>query len=310
MTEALLPRLDSPAPALGQPIILSFDVEDHHVIEAAAGLTVSPALQAIYQQRVVPVTSWLLEQLHEHAIQATFFLVGELARRQPALVRAIHGAGHEIASHGWGHQRVHNLSPASFREDLRRTKDTLEQLTGAGVAGFRAPTFSIVHETRWAIDVLVEAGIRYDSSIYPVRHDRYGIPHAPRVPFLVRGGSHTLLELPPLTLRLLRANLPIGGGGYFRLLPLRVMDRAVRQLRRNCQPPVAMLYFHPWEFDAGQPRLALKGLSRFRTYVGMNRSRARLQTLLGKYRFARAVDVVDHLDPCRPFLPILNLATN
>lgn len=310
MTEALLPGLDAAAPALEQPIILSFDVEEHHVIEAAAGLTVAPALQAIYRERVVPVTNWLLDQLHDHGIQATFFLVGELAHHQPALVRAIHGAGHEVASHGWGHQRVHSLSPAAFREDLHRTKDTLEQLTGAGVAGFRAPTFSIVRETRWAIDVLVETGFRYDSSIYPVRHDRYGIPQAPRVPFLVRGGSHTLLELPPLTLRLFRANVPIGGGGYFRLLPLRVMDRAVRQVRRTCQPPVAMLYFHPWEFDPDQPRLALKGLNRFRTYVGMNRSRGRLQTLLGKYRFARAVDLVDHLDTGRPPLPILDLATN
>jgi len=283
--------LGADAPA----IVLSFDVEEHHRIEAAANLRLDPSLVATYGARLGPSTRYLLERLEEHGIKATFFVVGEIARTNPALVRDIHRAGHEVASHGWDHQRVHRFTPPTFLEDLRRSKDALEQVTGEAVVGYRAPTFIIVRQTAWAIDVLGEAGLLYDSSVYPVRHDRYGIPQAPRAPFFAQGRTHAILEFPPATLRLLGMNVPVGGGGYFRLLPLLVMRHALRQSLRDCTPRVAMIYFHPWEFDPEQPRLPLRRLNRFRTYVGLTRTRRRLNTLFRHHTFSRAVDLVARL---------------
>ncbi len=276
-------------------IVLSFDVEEHHRIEAAAHLRLDPSLTATYAARLGPSTRYLLEQLDEHGIKATFFVVGEIAHSNRGLVRDIHSRGHEVASHGWDHQRVHRFTPPMFLEDLRRSKDALEQVTGEAVVGYRAPTFSIVRQTAWAIDVLGEAGFLYDSSVYPVRHDRYGIPQAPRAPFFAQGRAHAMLELPPATLRLLGVNVPVGGGGYFRLLPLLVMRHALRQTLRDCTPRVAMIYFHPWEFDPGQPRLPLRHLNRFRTYVGLTRTRKRLVALFRHHTFSRAVDLLARL---------------
>ena len=239
-------------------IVLSFDVEEHHRIEAAAKLHLAPALKHVYDARLEPSTRHLLDKLGEHGIKATFFVVGEIAVSHPSLVRDIHRSGHEVASHGWDHQRVHRFTPQSFLMDLQRSRDALEQVTGSAVVGYRAPTFSIVRQTSWAIDVLSEAGFLYDSSIYPVRHDRYGIYQAPRAPFLAQGRTNSILEIPPATLRTLGVNLPVGGGGYFRLLPLWVMEKALRQSLRDCSPRVAMIYFHPWEFDPDQPRLPLR----------------------------------------------------
>jgi polysaccharide deacetylase family protein (PEP-CTERM system associated) len=283
--------------------ILSFDVEEHWRIEAAGGLNFGPDRRDYYAARVGPTTRWLLEQLDRHGRKATFFLVGLLAQEQPDLVRDIHRAGHEVASHGWDHQRVHNFTPEQFRDDVTQCKDVLEQITGAPVEGYRAPTFSIVRRTAWALDVLAEVGYRYDSSIYPVRHDRYGVPDAPRGPFLACGHGHEILELPPARLDVLGLRLPTGGGGYFRLFPLFVMEQALDQIRRVQQPPVAMLYFHPWEFDPEQDRLPLGRVSRFRTYVGMSRSRPRLVTLLRDHDFVRAIDAVRVLEEHTDQLP-------
>jgi polysaccharide deacetylase family protein (PEP-CTERM system associated) len=187
---------------------------------------------------------------------------------------------------------VHRFDPASFREDLKRSKDALEQATGEKVSGFRAPTFSVVRETGWAIDVLAECGFEYDSSVFPVRHDRYGIPDAPRSPFVAVGRERELVELPLLTYRVLGQNLPVAGGGYFRLFPPAVMRAGLRQAGWAAGPNVAMLYFHPWEFDPDQPRLPLGRLSRWRTYVGVTKTTARLERLLRGYPFRRAIDVV------------------
>lgn len=289
-------------------VVLSFDVEEHHRIEAAAGLEIDPALKSRYAARVGPTTRWLLERLGERGIRATFFLVGELARDQPALVRDIARDGHEIASHGWDHRRVLALGPAEFREDLRRSVDVLQQITGEAVRGYRAPTFSILRRTAWAVDALAEAGLLYDSSIFPVKHDRYGLPEAPCSPFLARGpGGGEVLELPPAVLRIGGARVPAGGGGYFRLFPPLVLDLALRQAARSAGTPVAMLYFHPWEFDPEQPRLPLRRVSRFRTYVGVNGSRSRLLDILAKHRFERAVDVALWIDRQRNSLPELSL---
>ena len=160
------------------PIILSFDVEEHWRIEAAAHLTIDPAMKAHCRDRLTPSTQWLLDRLAERELKATFFVIGQIAEHSPKLVRAIQQAGHEVASHGWDHQRLHRLTPAMFRKDVRQSKNALEHVTGTPVLGYRAPTFSLMKETAWAIDVLAEEGFRYDSSIYPIRHDRYGVPGA------------------------------------------------------------------------------------------------------------------------------------
>jgi polysaccharide deacetylase family protein (PEP-CTERM system associated) len=303
--ESLRPAAPSDPPAA--PVILSFDVEEHYRIEAAVGMKIDAAFKSHCCQRLGSSTHWLLEQLDRWGIKATFFIVGQVAQDSPELVRAIARAGHEVASHSWDHQRVHRLTPAAFREDVRRSKDALEQVAGHPVLGYRAPTFSIVRQTAWALDVLAEEGLVYDSSIFPVRHDRYGVHDAPRSPFLARGRQHTILEIPPVTLSVLGMNAPMGGGGYFRLFPLFLTDWAIRQTLATTVPPVAMLYFHPWEFDPEQQRLPLGWLSRLRTYVGIGRTQGRLTALFGKYRFARALDVAQQL--AHPSLPIMALCS-
>jgi polysaccharide deacetylase family protein (PEP-CTERM system associated) len=252
-------------------------------------------------------TRWLLDLLARRQVLATFFVVGEIARSHPELIRAMIEGGHEVASHSWDHRRVHHFNPQSFREDVRTSKDALEQASGAAVAGFRAPTFSIMHETSWAIDVLAELGMRYDSSIFPVRHDRYGVPDAPRTPFLVRGTNSELLELPPVTTRLLNMNVPVGGGGYFRLFPRFLLEQGLRQL---AEAPInaSVVYFHPWEFDPSQPRLPLGRVSRFRTYVGINENRDRFDNLLGRHQFGRMIDSVSYLEARLAELPRFALA--
>jgi polysaccharide deacetylase family protein (PEP-CTERM system associated) len=313
-----VPDRSSPSALLPLPrkaahqIILTFDIEEHFRIEEAAGMTIDPELKCCYGRRMETASRWLLNELGKREIKATFFILGQIAQKHPQLVRAIHAAGHEVASHGWDHQRVHNLSPAHFRNDVRWSKDALEQITGDAVVGYRAPTFSIVRETAWAVDELVELGIRYDSSIYPVWHDRYGVPDAPRFPFFCVGTSHKVLELPLTTLRFLGVNFPVGGGGYFRLLPSFLMELALRQVWENGDPgaataPVSVLYFHPWEFDSRQPRLPLRRLSQLRTYVGIDHTRGRFKTLLAKHKFARAVDVVSQLQHRLEFLPTFRL---
>ena len=279
------------------PIVLSFDVEEHDRIEAAVHLPVSPELKRTYADRMEAATRRLLDQLAAAGgVKATFYVVGQIAETHPKLVGDIHAAGHEVGSHSHDHRRIHRFTPETFREDLKRSVDALEQATGAKVAGFRAPTFSLMPVTAWAVDELIRAGLRYDSSVFPVRHDRYGVPAAPRGPFHLEGTAGRILELPPLTLRTLGQNLPVAGGGYFRLFPLGFMRAGLRQVA-EVPNAVGMLYFHPWEFDPGQPKLPLGRVSRFRTYVGVGRSEARLGRLLQTYRgrFRRAVDVADEL---------------
>lgn len=299
--EPLKPGLGS----VGLRVVLSFDVEEHYQIEAARGLSVDPALAAVYRDRLKPSVEWILGALDGANSKATFFVVGELAQRQPRLIKAIAAAGHEVASHGWDHQPVTRLTPDGFRADLARGKDVLEQITGRRVVGYRAPTFSILRATAWAINILAEVGMRYDSSIYPVRHDRYGIATAPRTPFIAQSSSHAVIELPPATWRVLGMNIPVGGGGSFRLFPLWFMKRGINQMRGLNGPNVAVLYFHPWEFDSDQPRLALGRMARFRTYVGIKSSRRRLGELLGRFEFVRAIDVVESVDAAA--LPRFNL---
>lgn len=288
--------------------IASFDVEEHHRIEAAAGLVIGPELKAEYGTRMEAATRRIVGQLAAANAKATFYIVGEIARSHPRLVRDIADAGHEIGSHSWDHRMVNRFTPAEFREDLLKSKAALEDASGQRVVGFRAPTFSISRRTPWAIDALVECGFEYDSSIFPVRHDRYGIPDAPRGPFWAKGESHAILELPPLTYRLAGMNLPVAGGGYFRLFPLAVMKAGLRQVSRSTPPnDLGMLYFHPWEFDPDQPRLPLKKVSRWRTYVGMKKTTRRLGTLLKAFPFARAIDAVKAIRDSNAELPAFQL---
>jgi polysaccharide deacetylase family protein (PEP-CTERM system associated) len=295
-------------PGVDVPVVLSFDVEEHFLIEAAVGLSVAEELQGHYRQRVDTATRWLLEDLGEAGVRATFFVVGHIARYNPGLVRDIALGGHEVASHGLDHSRLQRHTAATFRAAVRTSKDLLEDTSGTAVTGFRAPTFSLVPETSWAVDVLAEAGFRYDSSIYPVRHDRYGVPAAPRTPFVVRGREQGILELPPLTYRFLGMNVPVGGGGYFRLLPTWLLHRGIAQMRAHGGPAVVMLYFHPWEFDTQQARLPLRRLARWRTYAGIGRTRERLRQLLRGPAFVRANEAAASLQhPDRP-LELFDLA--
>jgi polysaccharide deacetylase family protein (PEP-CTERM system associated) len=282
----------TPIPSRPASFIVSFDVEEHYRIEAAAGLDVPSNVKEEYGRRMEASTHRLLEQLAAAGVSATFYIVGEIAHTHLSLVRAIHEAGHEIGSHSWDHRRIHRFNPAGFREDLIRSKDALEQAIGSRVYGFRAPTFSLVRVTGWAVDVLAECGFEYDTSVFPVRHDRYGIPDAPRGPFLATGREREIVELPLLTYQIGGMNLPVAGGGYFRLFPLAIMRAGLRQTFTAVPPAVGMLYFHPWEFDPEQTRLPLGRLARLRTYVGISRTTARLSQLLAAYPFRRAIDVV------------------
>lgn len=276
------------------PALFSFDVEEHHRIEAATGIDCSPSLRDEYARRMEDCTRWLLDCLARNNARATFFIVGEIARSHPKLIADVAQAGHEVASHGWDHRRVHRFTPKEFAADCRQVKDALEQASGQAVVGYRAPTFSVMRETAWAIDELVDAGFQYDSSIFPVRHDRYGVPDAPRVPFRVRGIQQSILELPPVTYRVAGMNLPAAGGGYFRLFPPAILRAGVRQALAE-PTESAVLYFHPWEFDPDQPKLPLKKLSRWRTYVGIGRSRGRLSKLIGRFGSGRMIDSAQRL---------------
>ena len=276
--------------------VVSFDVEEHHRIEAAHKLDVPLARKREYAARMESSTRRLLDALAAAKTLGTFFIVGEIAVSHPKLVRAIADAGHEIGSHSWSHESVKRLSEEAFREEVRTSKDVLEQVGGQPVFGYRAPTFSISHQTPWAIDVLVECDYRYDSSIFPVRHDRYGIPEAPRCPFMAVGLSASILELPPATWRIFGQNLPVAGGGYFRLFPWALMRKGLNGFAKQVAPAVGMTYFHPWEFDADQPQLPLGRFGRWRTYTGTGRTAGRFADLLRSFPCRRAIDVVDTLN--------------
>ncbi len=261
---------------------LSFDVEEYfHALNLRS---VAPeATWDRQERRVAATTRGLLEQLARHGVGATFFVLGWVARRDPDLVREIAAAGHEIASHGMSHQMAHELGPERFRAEARESKALLEDATGSEVRGFRASTFSIMESTRWAFEILVEEGYAYDSSVFPVRHDRYGYPDFARVPVPIDTPSGRLVEVPMLTLRRFGVNFPAAGGGYLRLLPLALIRRALIEMNRAGSPGI--VYLHPWEFDAGQPRLLRGGLGALRHYFGLARTTAKLERLLIEFRF-------------------------
>jgi polysaccharide deacetylase family protein (PEP-CTERM system associated) len=216
--------------------------------------------------------------------QATFFTLGWIAERYPQIVRRIVAEGHELASHGYGHERASDLSETAFTADVTRAKKLLEDIAGAPVLGYRAPSFSIGTANLWAFDVLARAGHRYSSSIYPIRHDHYGMPDSPRFAYRLNNG---LLEVPVTTLRLGKRNLPSSGGGYFRLLPYAVSRWMLKRVNREDRES-AVFYFHPWEIDPGQPRVTgVDARTRFRHYVNIGRTECRLQSLMNDFRWGR-----------------------
>jgi polysaccharide deacetylase family protein (PEP-CTERM system associated) len=225
----------------------------------------------------------LLDLLSAAGAHGTFFTLGWIAERHPALVRRIVDAGHELASHGYWHRRVTTQSPGEFRDDVRRAKDVLEAVAGQRVEGYRAPSFSIIRESEWALDVLAEEGYRYDSSRFPIRRPGYGSPHTPLEPHVVRTAHGELLEIPMTVLRLGSCRLPAAGGGWFRQFPLAITTAALKQRERASASGV--FYIHPWELDPGQPRLPVTLLTRIRHYRGMSATPARLATLLQRFRF-------------------------
>jgi len=225
----------------------------------------------------------LLDLLDRHSVKGTFFVLGWLAERRPGLVREVADRGHEIASHSYWHRLVYDLNPESFREDLQRASSAIFAACGVRPTMYRAPTFSIVERSMWALDALVAEGYTLDSSIFPVRHDRYGIPGFDRFPVELRRGSGTIIEFPLTTWKLLGTNVPSAGGGYLRHFPPAWIRRGIDHANRDGQP--AVLYIHPWELDPDQPRVPVSWLQRRRHYGGLAATEQRLDRLLGAYPF-------------------------
>ena len=267
---------------------MTIDVEDYFHVSAFAKV-VRPHAWDGYASRVERNTDRLLAMFAEARVRATFFVLGWVAERHPGLVRRIAQAGHEIASHSYAHQLVYDLDREDFRADLRRARRIIEDLSGRPVRGFRAPSYSVTERSLWALDVLIEEGYTYDASVFPIHHDRYGIPSAPRHAHRVLRPAGSLIELPGSTATVGPARVPIGGG-YFRLLPYSLTTWAIGQLNRSDRRP-AMFYLHPWEIDPDQPRLAASSVSRWRHYNNLAATEPRLRRLLADFEWGAIEDV-------------------
>lgn len=269
---------------------LSVDVEEY--FHASIFRKATQAAARSFESRLQANMDCLLELLGRSGTRATFFTLGAVAETHPAVIRRIAEEGHEVACHGYGHDDVYTLTPREFRADIRRAKARLEDIVGDVVTGYRAPNFSIGAGQAWAYEILYDEGFRYDSSTYPIVHDRYGAPSSPRFPYEVwRDGPASLIEFPIGTARLFGVNLPIGGGGYFRLSPLALIRMGIEHVNGEEQRPV-MFYLHPWELDPDQPRPPMAWRHRFRHYVGLEHEAAKLGSLLELFRFGTAQDVL------------------
>lgn len=274
---------------------VSVDLEDYYQVEAFAS-GISRSQWGRFPSRIRENTKRALDVLNEANCRATFFVLGWIAQREPALVRALAEAGHELACHSHLHRPLHTLKPSEFRADLVRSRKAIEDAAGVQVLGFRAPTFSITKRTPWALEILAEEGFQYDSSIFPIRHDLYGVPDAPRWAHRRRLSSGcTIWEIPPSTVRVGKMNVPFGGGGYLRLLPMLFTRWAIHRTHSHEHRPI-VVYFHPWELDPEQPRLSGSWKSRLRHYTNLSKTGNRLRRILSRGCFEPMIALVRRLE--------------
>ncbi len=266
---------------------MTVDVEDYFQVSAFENCILRADWDDL-PHRVELNTNRILDLFETHEVKSTFFVLGWVAERYPALVKRIVAQGHELASHGYGHQRATMQSPAEFREDISKAKKILEEMSGVQVTGYRAPSYSISKHNLWAQDELFAAGYLYSSSVYPVKHDLYGIPDAPRFAYRCESG---LLEIPVTTVKLFNKNFPAGGGGFFRLYPYPLSRWNIQQVNKKDQES-AIFYFHPWEIDPEQPRQSEASLkSRFRHYLNLHKTENRLKHLLKDFQWGRMDEI-------------------
>lgn len=272
--------------------IISVDVEDYfHPSEVQGSSGVSPADWEKLPSRVEDATRRCLDLMARTRTHGTFFILGWVASRYPGLVREIAAAGHEIACHSFLHQLVYDLSPQQFREDTRQAVDAISNACGIAPRAYRAPSYSITKRSMWALEILAECGFTHDSSIYPIVHDRYGIPGYPRNAHAIATPSGTIIEVPVAAVKLSESRTtPVGGGGYLRLLPYAYTAAGIRRLNHQDGMP-ACIYFHPWEIDPHQPRLASGAIARLRTYLGLGSMERKLERLLGEFEFSTLAQV-------------------
>jgi polysaccharide deacetylase family protein (PEP-CTERM system associated) len=287
---------------------MSVDVEDYFQVSAFEGVVARSDWNRL-ESRVCGNTERLLDIFDEFGVHGTFFTLGWVAERYPRLVRTIAERGHEIASHGYEHRLIYDQSPEAFRQDVRRAKQLLEDTAGVRVGGYRAPSYSITARSLWALDILIEEAYWYDASIFPIRHDRYGIPDSPRQTYPIERPAGTLTEVPGSTVRVGSVNLPVAGGGYFRILPYAWTRWGIGRLNRLEQQP-AVFYLHPWEIDPDQPRIAAGALSRFRHYRNLHKTEGRLRRLLTDFRFAPLRQLLHAPEPSAQVQPVRAKATS
>lgn len=273
---------------------LTIDVEDYFQVTAFEHHVARDCWDN-YPLRVERNTFRILDILDEKNLTATFFVLGWVAERRPSLVREIARRGHEIACHGYGHELIYKIGPDRFRDDVRRARILLEEITGKKVSGFRAPSYSITAKSLWALDILVEEGFSYDSSIFPIVHDIYGIPGGERFPHEIETQAGKIKEFPISTLSLgigwWRSRLPIAGGGYLRLFPAQLVERAIKYIN-TCEKQPTVIYFHPWEIDPHQPRIKAGLKSRFRHYLNLERMEKKISYLLDTCKFSSIREIL------------------
>jgi polysaccharide deacetylase family protein (PEP-CTERM system associated) len=282
-----------PHPAATVVNAMSIDVEDYFHVSVFDGVVPRTTWDSL-ESRVSANTSRLLDLFDEFHVRSTFFILGWVAERHPGLVREIASRGHEIASHGYAHRLIYDQTREAFRHDVRRAKRLIEDACGRSVQGYRAPSYSVTARSLWALDVLVEEGYEYDASIFPIRHDRYGIPVSGRRPYLIERQVGMLAEVPGSTTRIGPLNLPVAGGGYFRLLPYAWTRWGISRINR-LERRAAVFYLHPWEIDPDQPRLPAGRLGRFRHYRNLGETEYRLRRLLTDFRFDAIDSLIDEL---------------
>jgi polysaccharide deacetylase family protein (PEP-CTERM system associated) len=273
---------------------MTVDVEDYFMVSAFADVIKHEDWHK-HESRVELNTYRVLELLDQYSIKATFFVLGWIAQHKKRLVRDIQAAGHEIASHGYKHELVYSIGPEKFREDLRLSKSLLEDCCGIKVNGYRAPSYSITRNSLWALEILIEEGFVFDSSIFPVVHDTYGIPNAKRFPHGIKTASGTIKEFPISTIEIkfgkFAFRIPVGGGGYLRLFPISMINKAVNHINKKEEQP-AVIYFHPWEIDPEQPRIQASRRSMFRHYINLEKTFGKIDLLLKTFEFKTMSDVL------------------